>query len=631
MLSLFHIFFSILISALLTVYIVPKTHLTRFHNKDRFGTVDKQDHKGIFRTLSISGVSFVPIILASIGLVIMFDVRWAGGNNCEPLLDQTTKLVHLLVGMLLLFMVGLKDDLYGIPNKIRIFSLFATAALFPVSGLWLNNLYGLFGVYYIPYWIGMPFTTFLVAYLTATINLTDGIDGLASGQCSASLLVVIIVAYIANTFLPAVIAAAGLGACITFFVMTIAAKTRKPSFMGSCGSMPMGYLICFSILYIYKYKEWHGIADGLVLAAFCTMLMPAWDMIRVLKSRIVDGRSILRPDRNMINHKLFRVGLTRRQVLVAIIFINLFYTITNGYLLNLDVNITILLVVDALLFIGAHWIVNFFIDRNSIRHASRRWEKVYGRSNWSEEEDAADSEEDERSIQNTARQILLDEESARARIQTTTPEMADIPFIPDGMNELERNLKRVVDLAVSLGCIVFFSPLFLFSYVLIKLDDGGPAIFKQQRIGRFGRPFYIYKFRSMRLDAEKSGPQLSHASGESDNRLTRAGRFLREHHLDELPQLWNVMKGDMAFIGYRPERRFFIEQITQHDPRYYMLYQIRPGVTSYATLYNGYTDTMEKMLKRLELDLYYLKHRSWWFDLKVLFLTFWRIIGGKKF
>jgi lipopolysaccharide/colanic/teichoic acid biosynthesis glycosyltransferase len=208
---------------------------------------------------------------------------------------------------------------------------------------------------------------------------------------------------------------------------------------------------------------------------------------------------------------------------------------------------------------------------------------------------------------------------------------SELVFIPDGMNSFERNTKRVFDMFLSGCCLIVFSPFFLLSYILIKLDDGGPAIYKQERIGRFGRPFYIYKYRSMRMDAEKYGPALSHSGGDEDPRLTKIGKFLRAHHLDELPQLWNVFNGDMAFIGYRPERKFFIDQIMEHDPRYAFLYQIRPGVTSYATLYNGYTDTMEKMLRRLEFDLYYLAHRSWWFDCKILFLTFMSIVGGKKF
>ena len=202
-------------------------------------------------------------------------------------------------------------------------------------------------------------------------------------------------------------------------------------------------------------------------------------------------------------------------------------------------------------------------------------------------------------------------------------------FIPDGMNEVERVTKRVVDFLVALASIIVFSPLFLICYILVKREDGGPAIFKQERIGRFGRPFTIYKFRSMRIDAEKDGPQLF--GHEKDSRMTKVGRFLRDHHLDELPQLWNVMKGDMAFIGPRPERKYYIDQIVQHDPRYVYLYQIRPGVTSYATLYNGYTDTMEKMLRRLDLDLFYLEHRSWWFDAKILVKTFINIIFGKVF
>lgn len=203
-------------------------------------------------------------------------------------------------------------------------------------------------------------------------------------------------------------------------------------------------------------------------------------------------------------------------------------------------------------------------------------------------------------------------------------------YVLDGMNEFERNIKRLLDFFVAFICLIIFSPLFLICYLMVKHEDGGPAIFKQERIGRFGRPFNIYKFRSMRVDAEKDGPAL-YKTGGKETRLTKVGKFLRDHHLDELPQLWNVVKGDMAFIGPRPEREFYIKQIIENDPRYVYLYQIRPGVTSYATLYNGYTDTMEKMLRRLELDLYYLEHRSWLFDAKILLKTFINIVFGKKF
>lgn len=189
--------------------------------------------------------------------------------------------------------------------------------------------------------------------------------------------------------------------------------------------------------------------------------------------------------------------------------------------------------------------------------------------------------------------------------------------------------KRLFDIVFSALGLILLSPVYLIIYIGLKLTCKGPAFFVQERIGKGGRPFNIYKFRTMIVNGEQDGvPQLAEID---DERLTSMGRFLRAHHLDELPQLWNVLKGDMSFIGPRPERQYFINQIMERDPRYAELYKIRPGVTSYATLYNGYTDTMEKMLRRLELDLYYLEHQSWVFDMKILFKTFTNIIFGKKF
>ena len=197
------------------------------------------------------------------------------------------------------------------------------------------------------------------------------------------------------------------------------------------------------------------------------------------------------------------------------------------------------------------------------------------------------------------------------------------------MNNIQRVVKRTVDIVISAITLVIFSPLFLYCYIIIRREDGGTAIYSQERIGLNGKPFNIYKFRSMKMDAEKDEPLLF--TKENEDRLTKVGIFLREHHLDELPQLWNVLKGDMSFVGPRPERKFYIDQIIEHNPDYVKLYQIRPGVTSYATLYNGYTDTMEKMLRRLDLDLYYLDHNSLLFDMKILWMTFTSIVFGKKF
>ncbi len=190
-------------------------------------------------------------------------------------------------------------------------------------------------------------------------------------------------------------------------------------------------------------------------------------------------------------------------------------------------------------------------------------------------------------------------------------------------------MKRCIDFCLALVCIIIFSPLFIICYLAIRLEDGGPAFFKQERIGLGGKPFNILKFRSMPIDENRDEYALFNHN--KHEQLTRIGRFMRDHHLDELPQLINVLRGDMAFIGPRPERKYYIDLIMEQDTRYEHLYQLRPGVTSYATLHNGYTDTLEKMLIRLEMDLYYLEHQSLWMDAKILMQTFFSIVGGKRF
>ena len=152
----------------------------------------------------------------------------------------------------------------------------------------------------------------------------------------------------------------------------------------------------------------------------------------------------------------------------------------------------------------------------------------------------------------------------------------------DNMNKAEQIIKRSVDFVIATCCLILFFPLAIACAIAIRLEDGLPVFYRQERIGLHGKSFFIYKFRSMKIDAEKAGPDLVEIKGEP--RRTKFGRFLRMHHLDELPQLWNIFKGDMAFVGPRPERKYYIDQIIKHDPRYTYLYQIRPGATSYATL-----------------------------------------------
>ncbi len=185
--------------------------------------------------------------------------------------------------------------------------------------------------------------------------------------------------------------------------------------------------------------------------------------------------------------------------------------------------------------------------------------------------------------------------------------------VNDAMGNVQRSIKRSLDITFS----------------FVGLVVAGTVFFKQERIGYKGRPFTIYKFRTMSSVVEENGPQLIANCNKIGS--TKFERFLRNHHLDELPQLWNVLRGDMSFVGPRPERKYFIDQIMQHTDRYPIIYKMRPGVTSQATLYNGYTDTMEKMLNRLEMDIYYLEHRTLWLDAKIVAKTFISIVSGKKF
>lgn len=188
--------------------------------------------------------------------------------------------------------------------------------------------------------------------------------------------------------------------------------------------------------------------------------------------------------------------------------------------------------------------------------------------------------------------------------------------------------KRLFDIIGAVVGLILLSPLYLIIFLGLKLTCKGPAFFVQERIGKGGKPFEIYKFRTMIVNNENNGvPLLTEAD---DERLTKFGKWLRSHHLDELPQLWNVLKGDMSFVGYRPERQYFINQIMALRPDYAELYQIRPGITSEATIHNGYTNTMEKMIRRLDMDLAYLHNQSISTDAKIVAETLLSIITARK-
>lgn len=203
------------------------------------------------------------------------------------------------------------------------------------------------------------------------------------------------------------------------------------------------------------------------------------------------------------------------------------------------------------------------------------------------------------------------------------------PFVDltgPSMSEASKNIKRTFDVVSSLLILIILSPLFAFLALAVKISSKGKIIYSQERIGRFQMPFNIYKFRTMVENAESQGPQLS---SEDDTRVTKVGRWMRKYRLDELPQFWNVLMGQMSIVGPRPEREYYIKQIIEKAPYYTLVCQVRPGITSWGMVKYGYASTVEQMVERTRFDLIYLANMSLSVDCKILIYTIKTVVGGE--
>jgi exopolysaccharide biosynthesis polyprenyl glycosylphosphotransferase len=223
--------------------------------------------------------------------------------------------------------------------------------------------------------------------------------------------------------------------------------------------------------------------------------------------------------------------------------------------------------------------------------------------------------------------ILADKSTLLSKVNIKT--IRGLPLIDvtdNNFSEAAKNIKFWIDKCIAALALLLLSPVFLYIIRRVKIDSPGPVVFKQERIGYRGKPFMMYKFRTMYMGSEDNGPLLS---SDSDGRITPFGRFMRKYRLDELPQFWNVLKGDMSLVGPRPERRYFIDQIVKKAPYYYLLHNVRPGITSLGMVKYGYACNVDEMIERLEYDMLYYENMSLVLDLTILVYTVKTVITGK--
>ena len=312
----------------------------------------------------LGGITFFPVLLMSFCLSIgvwMLMHLYGGFTQVHILI---ARFILLAVGMMILYLTGVADDLIGVSYKAKFVVQIFCALLFPLSGLWIHDLSGLFWLHEIPAWIGIPLTVFLVVYITNAINLIDGVDGLAAGLCSISLFTLGMAAAIKAQYLFCMISFSMVGVLLPFWFYNVfgnAEKGRK-IFMGDTGSLSLGYLLSFLLVYMASLDKM-GFPRGMLLMGFSTMIIPLMDIPRVMMARMREGRNPFTPDKNHIHHKLMRAGLKPIWTMATLLAVSAFLIGFTVLSVMLDINKTLILVVDIFLGVMLHLIIDHFIAK----------------------------------------------------------------------------------------------------------------------------------------------------------------------------------------------------------------------------------------------------------------------------
>ena len=322
----------------------------------------------------LGGLSFFPVILMSMFLVIGFRLYFWDVNVSGLSFNMLYEYLFLFVGMTLLYLVGVCDDLVGVGYRYKFAVQIAAALLLVLSGNWFDSFGGLFGIYSVPVWVGVPFTVFIVVYITNAINLIDGIDGLASGLCCIALSVLSVIFFLRGQYVYALLAICTLGILMPFWCYNVFGNANRGHklFMGDAGSLTLGYVISFLIIHMSVTNEVSPtLSNPYMVIAFSTVLVPLLDVIRVVLHRLREHKNPFLPDKNHFHHKLLRTGMRVRMVMVCIIAISAFFILLNSSL-AWRVDITYLFFLNLFCWSILHVGLNGLIRRNRERKESEQ-------------------------------------------------------------------------------------------------------------------------------------------------------------------------------------------------------------------------------------------------------------------
>ena len=314
----------------------------------------------------LGGLSFFPVILMSMFLVIGFRLYFWDVNVSGLSFNMLYEYLFLFVGMTLLYLVGVCDDLVGVGYRYKFAVQIAAAFLLVLSGNWFDSFGGLFGIYSVPVWVGVPFTVFIVVYITNAINLIDGIDGLASGLCCIALSVLSVIFFLCGQYVYALLAICTLGILMPFWCYNVFGNANRGHklFMGDAGSLTLGYVISFLIIHMSVTNEVSPtLSNPYMVIAFSTVLVPLLDVIRVVLHRLREHKNPFLPDKNHFHHKLLRTGMRVRMVMVTILGIALSFIGLNAWL-AWWMNITFLLAINLILWSLLHLTINLKFAAN---------------------------------------------------------------------------------------------------------------------------------------------------------------------------------------------------------------------------------------------------------------------------